>query len=178
MDPFMAVSLRDARNQPEDRRWIESVYREYLDDLAPDASGVFPMLAETGHSEPDQLQRWFSDPRAALLTILRAGRQVGFAMIAREGVRIDDQTNVRYRMAEFFVARPMRRLGIGRSAVPLIFDRFAGHWQVSEHQHNGAAVGFWRRVVAHYTGGRYEERIHNGEVHQTFVTGSALRRAP
>ena len=38
-----------------------------------------------------------------------------------------------FRMAEFFVARPFRRLGVGRTAVPLVLDRFAGRWQIMEY---------------------------------------------
>ena len=43
------VSVRDSRNTREDRRWIESVYRDYLNDLAPAATGIFPALGEIGH---------------------------------------------------------------------------------------------------------------------------------
>ena len=73
-----------------------------------------------------------------------------------------------YRMAEFFVMRTRRRLGIGRTAVQLILSRFAGRWEISEYLRNAAAVSFWRRVVASYTRGTYQERIVNGEVHQVF----------
>ena len=31
----MTVSVRDARGSASDRLWIENVYRDYLDDLAP-----------------------------------------------------------------------------------------------------------------------------------------------
>ena len=71
-------------------------------------------------------------------------------------------------MAEFFVARSHRRLGVGRTAVPLILNRFAGRWEITEYLRNPVAVSFWRRVVAAYTNGRYEERVINGEVHQFF----------
>ena len=58
----VTVSVRDARASDSDRRWIQSVYRDYLDDiLAPD-TGVFPVLGEVGHREPDQILRWFGDP--------------------------------------------------------------------------------------------------------------------
>ena len=40
----VTVSVRDARAL-DDRRWIQGVYRDYLDDLAPD-TGVFPVLGE------------------------------------------------------------------------------------------------------------------------------------
>ena len=54
----VTVSVRDARASPSDRLWIESVYRDYLDDLAPLNTGIFPILGEVGHREPDQISRW------------------------------------------------------------------------------------------------------------------------
>jgi predicted acetyltransferase len=74
-------------------------------------------------------------------------------------------------MAEFFVTRARRRLGIGQIAVQLILSRFAGRWEISEYLRNAAAVSFWRRVVASYTRGAYQERIVNGEVRQVFDSG-------
>lgn len=167
----MTVSVRDARNLPADRRWIESVYRDYLDDLAPLNTGVFPVLGEVGHTEPDQLTRWFADSSAHLLLILKSNVPAGFAMISRGGPAFS-RAAADYRMAEFFIARPYRRLGVGRSAVPLILDRFAGQWEIVEYQRNPGAVNFWRRVVSAYTRGNYQERVVNGEVHQTFVSGN------
>ena len=81
-------------------------------------------------------------------------------------------------MAEFFIARAYRRLGVGRSAVPLILDRFAGRGEIVEYQRNPGAVNVWRRVVAAYTRGDYQERVANGEVRQSFVSGGARRPAP
>src|ERR1700729_3727102 len=78
---------------------------------------------------------------------------------------------VEYRMSEFFVTRSKRRLGIGATAVQLILSRFAGRWEITEYLRNAAAVGFWRRVVASYTRGSYQERIINGEVRQVFESG-------
>jgi predicted acetyltransferase len=161
----MTVSLRDARNNSGDRQWIESVYRDYLDDLGLLNTGIFPALGEIGHREPDQLQRWFVDRNATLLTILDDKQPAGFAMVAREtqASRAAD-----FRMAEFFVARGYRRRGVGRNAVRLIFDRFAGRWEILEYSRNPAAVSFWRNVVAAYTRGNYRERSGSGEVRQFF----------
>jgi predicted acetyltransferase len=169
----MSVSVRDATSSERDRSWIEGVYRDYLDDLAPlNATGLFPALGEVGHREPDQIARWFGDRNAYPLIILQASEQVGFAMVAR-GSAHPGQFGIDYRMAEFFVTRTRRRLGIGRSAVPLILNRFAGRWEISEFQRNASAVNFWRRVVAAYTRGKYQERIINGEVRQVFSSGVA-----
>jgi len=163
------VSVRDARAE-SDRRWIQSVYRDYLDDLAPD-TGVFPVLGEVGHREPDQIHRWFGDPNAFPLIILKATEPVGFAMVARARNPSHTQPRVDYRMAEFFIARTRRRLGIGETAVQLILSRFAGRWEITEYLRNAGAVSFWRRVVAAYTRGSYQERIVNGEVRQVFESG-------
>lgn len=167
----MTVSVRDARGSPADRGWIENVYREYLDDLAPLNTGMFPVLGEVGHREPDQLARWFADSKAHVLLVMRSREPVGFAMVS-PGPPLANRPAIDYRMSEFFVSRSHRRLGIGQSAVQLVFDRFAGRWEVMEYLRNPGAVAFWRRVVAAYTRGQYQERIANGEVRQTFLSGA------
>jgi predicted acetyltransferase len=163
----VTVSVRDARSSQSDRLWIGSIYREYLDDLAAVSTGIFPVLGEVGHREPDQIARWFGDRNAFPLVILKAAEPVGFAMVARAthppGLPVID-----YRMAEFFISRGNRRLGVGRTAVNLILTRFAGRWEIVEYLRNPGAVSFWRRVVAGYTRGSYQERVINGEVHQVF----------
>jgi len=171
----VTVSVRDARASQTDRLWIARVYRDYLDDLAPLNTGIFPVLGEVGHREPDQIARWFGDPNAHPLVIASSAHPVGFAMVARGGPRADGRT-VDYRMAEFFVARTHRGRGIGRSAVQLILDRFAGRWEIVEYLRNPGAVTFWRRVVSVYTGGKYQERIVNGEVRQLFESGQRRTR--
>jgi predicted acetyltransferase len=170
----VSVSVRDARSAPADRLWIQSVYRDYLDDLNP-GTGVFPALGEVGHREPDQIAHWFGDPNTFPLIIVKGSEPVGFARVLR-AVASAAQPRIDYRMAEFFVLRTRRRLGIGQTAVQLILSRFAGRWEISEYLRNTAAVSFWRRVVASYTRGTYQERIVNGEVRQVFDSGRSPPR--
>jgi predicted acetyltransferase len=56
--------------------------------------------------------------------------------------------------------------------VELILNRFAGRWEITEYLRNPVAVAFWRRVVAAYTKGTYQERVTNGEVRQVFESGA------
>ncbi|HUN27520.1 MAG TPA: GNAT family N-acetyltransferase [Steroidobacteraceae bacterium] len=170
----MTVSVRDASASQADREWIARVYRDYLDDLAPLNTGIFPVLGEVGHREPDQLARWFGDPSAHPLVIAKSAEPVGFAMVVRAPAA--DRGRIDYRMAEFFIARAHRGLGVGRGAVQLILDRFAGRWEIVEYLRNPGAVNFWRRVVSAYTAGRYQERVVNGEVHQLFQSGVRARQ--
>jgi len=58
---------------------------------------------------------------------------------------------------------------VGRSAVRLILDRFAGRWEIIEYARNPDAVKFWRNVVTAYTRGDFQERNTNGEIHQFFT---------
>ncbi|HEY1890685.1 MAG TPA: GNAT family N-acetyltransferase [Steroidobacteraceae bacterium] len=183
----MTVSVRDARDTAGDRLWIQSVYRDYLDDLAL-GTGIFPALGEVGHREPDQLFHWFDRPNSFPLVILRSSEPVGFALVVRgtpglaartagAGAAVASAASpsrppIDYRMAEFFIIRARRRLGIGATAVRLIFSRFTGRWEITEYLRNTNAVSFWRRVVASYTLGNYRERIVNGEVRQTFESGA------
>lgn len=165
----MTISVRATRQSASDRKWIESIYREYLTDLAPLSTGLFPALPEYGHREPDQLATWFTDSSAHLLTILKAERPAGFALV-RTGQLVPGRGVVDFTMSEFFIARPWRRRGIGQEAVRVLFDRFSGQWHIMEYLRNPQAVSFWRRVVAAYTHGKYLERGSSGEIHQYFDT--------
>jgi predicted acetyltransferase len=176
----VSISVRDARLSEADRLWIEGVYRDYLDDLAPLNTGLFPVLGEVGHTGPDQVAHWFADPQAHPFVIAQATERVGFALVVRgtgaapvpppqpRGTSGAASPGMSYRMAEFFVCRPNRGRGVGQGAARLILDRFAGRWEIIEYLRNPDAVHFWRRVVSGYTQGRFEERVVNGEVRQKF----------
>ncbi len=172
----MSVTLRDARRSDEDQRWIQAVYPEYLDELADSmhaSTGVFPVLGEHGERHAELLAHWFRDDRSHPLLLLDAGRAAGFALVSRPLVASSAKDAVEYRMAEFFVRSSARRRGVGRAAAALIFSRFAGRWEVSEATSNSRAVHFWREVVMAYTRGRYDERVRNSEVRQTFTSSNA-----
>jgi predicted acetyltransferase len=172
----VTVSIRDAKASADDRRWIAVVYPEFLDELSEatrEGTGVFPVTGEHGPREGELLARWFRDDRSHPLLILKANRPVGFALVARPLIPPRAANASEFRMAEFFVRRSFRRLGVGRGAAALIFSRFAGRWEISESQRNAGAVQFWRRVVHNYTQGRFQERAVDGDIRQQFVTSNA-----
>jgi predicted acetyltransferase len=169
----VSVTLRDANGSEEDRRWIQAVFPEYIEELSRVShanTGVFPIVGEHGTREAELLARWFRDDRSHPLVILQAGQPVGFALVSRPLVAPTAGNTAEFRMAEFFVRPAFRRRGVGRVAAGLIFSRFAGQWEVTEATVNREAVHFWRHTVMQYTRGRYDERVYGGEVRQRFVS--------
>jgi predicted acetyltransferase len=165
------VSIRDALHSPQDRAWIQKTYAEYLEELTrlSTNTGIFPIAGEFGEREPELLARWFADDSSHPLIILKNDQRVGFALVSRPPR--NQRESIDFRMAEFFVAADQRRLGVGRDAAVLIFDRFGGVWEINEFQYNKPAVSFWRRVVSEYTNGRYRESLAHGELRQVFQAG-------
>ena len=83
-----------------------------------------------------------------------ADRLAGFALLREATVHRPGPG--RY-VEEFFIMRRFRRKGLGRAAANRLFDSHTGYWEVSEIGPNLPAQNFWRRVIASYTGGRYDE---------------------
>ena len=79
------------------------------------------------------------------LVILTGKRPAGFALI---NTRSHRGGTVERNMAEFFVARKHRRLGIAREAVRQILARYPGHWEIAVVESNIAALAFWPRAIA------------------------------
>ena len=166
----MPIRIRDAKNSASDRTWIQSQYLEYLEDLSQLSmnTGMFPAAGEYGERESELMARWFADDSAHPLIILKDDRPAGFALVSRP---LRNQRNqVDFRMSEFFVAVDVRRLGVGKDAARLIFDRFAGTWEITEFLYNQPAVSFWRAIVNDYTQGRFRESVAHGEVRQVFTS--------
>ena len=173
----MTVTIRDASRAEGDHDWIREAYRGYLDDLTrlTRNTGMFPVSGDFGDREPDLIARWFADDSSHPLVILHDGDPAGFALVSRPPPRQRDELD--YRLAEFYILEPFRRRGIGRDAATLIFNRFAGRWEVTEFVSNRPAVAFWRRVVLDYTRGDSRETIKDGEVRHVFASsGPAVRR--
>jgi predicted acetyltransferase len=69
-------------------------------------------------------------------------------------------------MAEFFVMRKYRRLGIGRKAALALLTQFPGPWQVRQQLTNPTATAFWRTVIPY----GYTERETPEEIVQEFTS--------
>ena len=164
----MLVSIRDVRGSLKDRRWIQSVYGEYVESLADLNTGFFSVIGTENARQDEIFANWFSNDQSHPLVILKGADQVGFALVTRLRIAPAGAEGASFRMSEFFVRRPHRGVGIGRNAATLIFDRFTGEWEIVEYMRHPGSVAFWRRVLSVYCPGNFGERVQNGEVHQRF----------
>src|SRR4051812_942604 len=97
---------------------------------------------------------WVEPWRHAYL--VRANERLAGFAIVDERSRLTGDPEIAD-MAEFFVLRRYRRLGVGGQAARLLFARFPRRWEVRETASNTAAIAFWRRTIAAYTGGVFTE---------------------
>lgn len=89
------------------------------------------------------------------------GKLAGFALHGGKS-RLTGEDGV-HDVAEFFVLPRYRRAGVGEHMACWLFDRFPGRWEVRQRKENVRATDFWRRVIARYTGGRFDEEILDDE---------------
>jgi len=172
----MLVSIRDCRHSKKDRQWIHDVYGEYLEDLSDLNTGLFSVLGGDNPREHEIFANWFANDHSHPLLILKGSEPAGFALVSRPRIPPAGEKAADFNMSEFFIRALHRRSGIGRDAATLIFDRFAGDWEIVEYERNPGAVLFWRRVLLTYCKGRFTERSRNGEVHQRFTSRPSVGR--
>lgn len=81
---------------------------------------------------------WFA------LTVEADGRLAGFVLVNRWSAlnRSPDHA-----VAEFFVLRKYRRIGVGSCAAKALFERWPGGWEVAVARYNKPALAFWRKAI-------------------------------
>jgi predicted acetyltransferase len=89
------------------------------------------------------------------------GHLAGF-VILDEKSRITGDSEV-MDVAEFFVMRKYRRKGVGLTAAMIAFDFFPRRWEVRQMAKNVSATAFWRKAIAQYTSGRFEEIVFDDD---------------
>lgn len=132
----------------EEKALLRNLMQAYRHDLSefdgsdPDESGLFGVGS--------YFDLYWTEATRYPFKVEIDGSLAGFVLVRELGART-------YSIAEFFVVRRHRRRGIGREVAFQVFDRFPGKWCVAQDQDNTPAQEFWRRVVAEYTDGVYEE---------------------
>jgi len=146
---------------PGDAGLLANLLELYIHDL----SEVFPVeLGADGRFGYETLPGYWSESDRRFPFLIRfGGRLAGFVLVTR-GVLPSNDPDV-FDIAEFFVLRRFRRLGVARRAAFLVWDRFPGRWTVRVSEGNGGAVPFWTRAVTEYTNGTAVESTRPGTPH-------------
>ena len=78
---------------------------------------------------------------------IRVGGQLGGFVLVRESKGEEDWD---FQIAEFFILRRYRRMGIGRDAGRQVLRMFPGVWGISFDDENTPANNFWRSIVRQF----------------------------
>lgn len=150
----MKVSLREPSRS--DRELIRRMMELYLHDFSEfDGSD----LDEHGLFSYGDLDYFWFEPTHAAFVLSVDEKLAGFALVDNEIVREGSERS----LTEFFVLRKYRRQGVGRQAAIQVFERLPARWEVRVIAQNLPARDFWRRVLAGYTNGKFQETAMDGE---------------
>jgi predicted acetyltransferase len=147
---------------------LRRLYPLYLHDLS--AFTEHYALDEEAHWQPSYLEDWLTRPTSHSLLIRVDSRPAGFALVAEQPFPYMPR-DVDFHLAEFFVAMPYRRRGVGRRAGLETLRAFEGSWNLAVIDRNLPALAFWRVVTGELTGGDYAEIVGEGELSLRFSTG-------
>lgn len=107
------------------------------------------------------LTRAFTEASRRAYLVRLEGALAGFVILDAKS-RLTGDPEV-MDVAEFFVMRKFRRLGVGRACARRAFDRFPRCWEVREQRSNTPAIAFWRATISDYTSGRFHEEFVDDE---------------
>lgn len=81
------------------------------------------------------------------------GKLAGLVLV-RSCCEYNDLPNP-HNIAELFVMKKYRKMGVGKDVSMRIFNMFPGGWEISQWTKNLPAQRFWSKVVNEYTNGKY-----------------------
>ncbi len=144
-----------------DRPIIENLAQLYQYDFSEMSRrdlehGHHGNVKEDGLFHNIDFDRYYANPEHYEYIVRVDGYVAGFVLVLPARAFRDRQETV-WHVAEFFVMRKYRRLGVGEHIATTIFDRFDGIWEVAEMSINTGAQVFWRGVIGSHTNEKYEE---------------------
>ena len=164
-----AVTLE--RATPDMSPLLENLLELYIHDL----SEIFAVeLGPDGRFGYDKLPLYWTDPVGRHIFLIKYGSRVaGLAMATRGSPASQSPTDLD--VAEFFVLRAFRHVGVGRQAAFMLWDTIRGQWVVRVAETNQTGVSFWSDVIRSYTSGVFGESTMAGAPHAWRVFTFASR---
>ena len=129
----------------------EPILANLLELYAHDFSEFMDLkLGADGRFGYKHLSLYWKEPDRYPFLIIVDGHWAGFVLV-RRGSEISNETDV-WDMAEFFIVRGYRRLGIGTKVAHDVWEKFSGRWEVRIMDRNQRAMKFWGRSVSEFLG--------------------------
>ena len=153
------TTLQGARES--DAPLLENLLELYIHDL----SEAFAIeVGANGRFGYDRLPLYWQEPERRFAYVIRYGAAIaGFALACVGSPASDDPAALD--VAEFFVLRRYRRLGVGQRAAHLLWDTSPGTWFVRVSTANPRGLAFWPAAIEAYTQGDWSERGLPGNGH-------------
>ena len=166
------LSIQLWRAGQVDRERFLRLYELYSYDFSEIYQLDVDELGSYGHK--DLIGCWSEQDRYPIL--FRVDEMLGgFAIVDHRSYLTGDSNT--WDMAEFFVLRKYRRLGVGSFVAMRLFDMFPGRWEVRQAAKNLGAQAFWRCVISEYTNQAFSEVVLHDERWQGPVQYFASRAA-
>lgn len=97
------------------------------------------------------------------------GKHAGFVLVRYHDEHNEDAT---FSIAEFFIMKKYRRMGIGKQVAWQIFDWHQGKWEVTQMKENKLAQAFWLNVINEFTKGTFTDEMEESSRKQVFTNGT------
>jgi predicted acetyltransferase len=129
----------------------ESILANMLELYAHDFSEFIDLkLGADGRFGYKHLPLYWQESNRYPFFIMANGHFAGFVFV-RRGSEISNDADV-WDMAEFFIVRGFRRLGLGMKVAQEIWKKFPGKWEVRVIERNHKAKDFWGRTINEFLG--------------------------
>ena len=126
---------------------LSNLYQLYIHDFT---DFLEQPLRKDGRFDYDPLSAYWAEPDRFPFFVWVGEQLSGFALI-KKGSHFSGRADV-WDMADFFVVRGVRRKGVGCSVAKLIWQQFAGQWEIRVITTNVPAQHFWARAISQFTG--------------------------
>ena len=145
------VDVKVVAASPEQEPILANMLELYAHDFS---EYVELKLGADGRFGYEHLPLYWKEPERHPFLVSVNDCWAGFVFV-RAGSRISGDASV-WDVAEFFIARGYRGLGIGTKVAHNVWERFPGKWEVRVIGRNQRAKDFWERAVNEFIG----ESVH------------------
>ena len=136
---------------------IQNMARFYVYELSRDCGFISDdwALPSSGLYESFDFKNYFEETTRKAFLIKVDHELAGFALLNQDGVYRDTLWN----MGEFFITAKFQGKGLGRIVASKLLSMHLGSWEVSVIPQNQGGLSFWRKTIAQFTQGLYQEEI-------------------